>query len=321
MDRSQRARAQSNFINHPTMLCYAQTCHLPAPFFAPSFDDVFDDVFDDMLSTPSCSMEAQVKARRAEAARLQRAAEAARRAEKQRQRALRAEAARRAEHRKRQMKMLNDRNLRAKVMQDTGDAVTFALHIVKGVPNNCRIRIVPASDSALRVSMVQERPDYQPVYDFFGHRRLVQVGVQTRTIWSEEISIRADVPLSLDVLQARAVGPNVVAVTVPYVQQQARAEEGDEEDVAVDGVDDADNDVADDVADDEFEIQIEVNDVETDQCKETSVTESEHVDVTLAPEPLMEEEVDGSVEDCPLDEPLMEEEIDGSVEDCPVDDE
>ena len=277
-----------------------------------------DDMFDDLFAS-SCSM-AQLKAQKAQKAHAIKAAQKARAEEAARRELL---LARRAEQRKRQSIMQNknkNKNIRIGYVQHSDDWVTFAMQVLEGVPKDCKISLEPAAGNALRVRMVQRRPQFRVVYDLFGNGRLVQTGSTDIVRWSETVSFQTDAPLDVGAVEALASGPNVISVMVPYArpdENQGDDDDDDEEEIviAASAHDMEDTKAtADDTTDtkdteeEAFEIEIDVGGgAASPEDSEMPNDDIEHVEATLAPEtdepqPLVEDEIDGSVSDCALDE-------------------
>ena len=300
------------------MLCsapYATACHHPMSLHPSTIFGGLDDMFDDLFA-PSCSM-SQLKAQKAQKAHAIKAAQKARAEEAARRELL---LARLAEQRKRQSNMqskIRNKHIRIGYVQHSDDGLTFAMQVVKGVPKDCKISLEPAAGNALRVRMVQRRPQFRVVYDFFGNGRLVQTGSTDTVRWSETVSFQTDAPLDVGAVKALASGPNVISVMVPYARPDEN--QGDEEIVIAASAHDME-DTADDTADDTtdttndseeaFEIEIDVGggaaSPEDSAMPNDDLTEPD-VEATLAPEtdepqPLVEDEIDGSVSDCALDE-------------------
>lgn len=274
-----------------------------------------DDMFDDLFAS-SCSM-AQLKAQKAQKAHAIKAAQKARAEEAARRELL---LARRAEQRKRQSIMQNkNKNIRIVYVQHSDDGVTFAMQVLEGVPKDCKISLEPAAGNALRVRMVQRRPQFRVVYDLFGNGRLVQTGSTDIVRWSETVSFQTDAPLDVGAVEALASGPNVISVMVPYArpdENQGDDDDDEEEIVIAASAHDMEDTkaTADDTTDtkdteeEAFEIEIDVGgDAASPEDSEMPNDDIEHVEATLAPEtdepqPLVEDEIDGSVSDCALDE-------------------
>jgi len=305
------------------MLCsapYATACHHhhPMSLHPSTIFGGLDDMFDDLFAS-SCSM-AQLKAQKAQKAHAIKAAQKARAEEAARRELL---LARRAEQRKRQSIMQNknkNKNIRIGYVQHSDDWVTFAMQVLEGVPKDCKISLEPAAGNALRVRMVQRRPQFRVVYDLFGNGRLVQTGSTDIVRWSETVSFQTDAPLDVGAVEALASGPNVISVMVPYArpdENQGDDDDDDEEEIviAASAHDMEDTKAtADDTTDtkdteeEAFEIEIDVGGgAASPEDSEMPNDDIEHVEATLAPEtdepqPLVEDEIDGSVSDCALDE-------------------